>query len=287
MFKYFKPLFLLFISLVAYEYTLTAQVETPPLSPIATVKQNVGLSELEITYSRPSKRGRQVFGNVVAYDQMWRLGANKNSTFTTSDDLYFGKDTLKKGTYAIFAMPQKQKWNVVFYADYSNWGTPDQWDDSKVVVSLNPEIESLKNSIETLSISIDKIKTDGAVLSISWDRVRVEMPFNIDTRSKVEKSISKVMGGPSANDYYSSAKYYYTKELDKEKALKWINAAVEIRGASAYWMTKMQAEILAWNGDYAKAIEAAQISIKMAEAKGNDDYVRMNEKSIAQWKKMK
>ena len=287
MYKYFKSLFLLFISLSTYEYTITAQVETPPLSPISSIKQSVGLSELEITYSRPSKRGRQVFGNVVAYDQMWRLGANKNSTFTTSDDLIFGEDTLKKGTYALFAMPQKENWNVVFYAEYSNWGTPDEWDDSKVVVSLNPEIESLKNSIETLSISIDNIKTDGAVLSISWDRVRVEMPFNIDTRSKVEESITKVMGGPSANDYYSSAKYYYTKEIDKEKALEWINAAVEIRGPSAYWMTKMQAEILAWNGNYAKAIETAQISMKMAESKGNDDYVRMNEKSIAQWKKMK
>ena len=287
MYKYIKPFFLLFISLVANENLLTAQVETPPLSPKATIKQNVGLSELEITYSRPSKRGRQVFGNVVAYDQMWRLGANKNSTFTTSDDLFFGKDTLKQGTYAVFAMPKKENWNVVFYAEYSNWGTPDEWDDSKVVVSLNPEIEPLKNSIETLSISIDKIKTDGAVFSISWDRVRVEMPFSIDTRSKVEESITKVMGGPSANDYYSSAKYYYTKEIDKEKALEWINAAVEIRGASAYWMTKMQAEILAWNGDYTKAIETAQISMKMAESKGNNDYVRMNEKSIAQWKKMK
>ena len=287
MYKYIRPFFLLFISLVANENLLTAQVETPPLSPKVTIKQNVGLSELEITYSRPSKRGRQVFGNVVAYDQMWRLGANKNSTFTTSDDLYFGNDTLEKGTYAVFAMPQKQNWNVVFYAEYSNWGTPDEWDDAKVVVSLNPEIESLKNSIETFIISIDKIKTDGAVLSISWDRVRVEMPFSIDTRSKVEESITKAMGGPSANDYYSSAKYYYTKEIDKEKALEWINAAVEIRGASAYWMTKMQAEILAWNGDYSKAIETAQISMKMAESKGNNDYVRMNEKSIAHWKKMK
>lgn len=287
MFKYFKPTILFFISFFALEYTITAQVETPPLSPISVIKQDVGLSELEITYSRPSKRGRQVFGNVVAYNQMWRLGANKNSTFTTSDDLYFGKDTLKKGTYAIFAKPQKQNWNVVFYAEYSNWGTPDEWDDSKVVMSLNPEIESLKNSIETLSISIDKIKTDGAVLSISWDRVKVEMPFRIDTRAKVEKSISKVMGGPSANDYYSSAKYYFTKELDKEKALEWINAAVEMRGSTAYWYTKLQSEILAWNGDYAKAIETAKISIEMAKSKGNDDYVRMNEKSIAQWEKMK
>ena len=287
MYQNFRSLLILFISFFAFEFTASSQVDTPPLSPVATIKQNVGLSELEITYSRPSKRGRQVFGNVVPYDEMWRLGANKNSTFTTSDDLYFGADTLKKGTYAIFAKPQKDSWNVVFYSDYSNWGTPDEWEESKVMVSLNPTKVSLKKSVETLSISIDNIKTDGAVLSICWDREKVEMPFSIDTRSKVEESIAKVMGGPSANDYYSSAKYYYTKELDKKKALEWINSAVEIRGASAYWMTKMQAEILAWNGDYSKAIETAKISMKMAASKGNDDYVRMNEESIAQWQKMK
>jgi hypothetical protein len=93
------------------------------------------------------------------------------------------------------------------------------------------------------------------------------------------------MSGPSANDYYSAAKYYFVENLDKQKALSWIGKAVEIRGASAYWMTRLQSQILAWNGDYKKAIEMAQISMKAAAEKGNDDYVRMNEKSIAEWKK--
>lgn len=277
----------LFLSFFSQSLTGQAQITTPQLSPTATIKQTVGLSELEIAYSRPSKRDRQVFGNVVAYNEMWRLGANKNTTFTCSDDLYFGQDTLAEGTYAMFAMPKKQTWDVVFYSEYSNWGVPDEWDESKVALTLNPSSLSLDNSVETMTIAIESIKTDGAVLSIAWDRVRVEMPFSMDTRSKVESSISTVMNGPSANDFYNAAKYYFTEDLDKEKALKWINKAVEIRGASAYWITKLQAEILAWNGDYLKAIEAAQISMKMAASKGNDDYVRMNEKSISEWRKMK
>ena len=277
----------LVLSFFSQSLTGQAQITTPQLSPTATIKQTVGLSELEIAYSRPSKRDRQVFGNVVAYNEMWRLGANKNTTFTCSDDLYFGQDTLAEGTYAMFAMPKKQTWDVVFYSEYSNWGVPDEWDESKVALTLNPSSLSLDNSVETMTIAIESIKTNGAVLSIAWDRVRVEMPFSMDTRSKVESSISTVMNGPSANDFYNAAKYYFTEDLDKEKALKWINKAVEIRGASAYWITKLQAEILAWNGDYLKAIEAAQISMKMAASKGNDDYVRMNEKSISEWRKMK
>ncbi len=282
-----NPCLFLFVSFFTVQLGVSAQVETPQLSPVSTINQKVGLSDIEITYARPSKRNREVFGNVVAYDAMWRLGANKNTTITCSDDLYFGSDTLKKGTYAVFATPHKQSWDVYFYTDYSNWGTPDEWDDSKVALKVQPKVLSLVNAVETMTFALENLSTEGAVLSISCDRVAVKMPFTLDTRSKVDNSINKVMSGPSAGDYYSAAKYYYSQELDKKKSLEWINKAVELRGTSAYWYTKLQAEILAWNGEYKKAIEAAQISMKTAASKGNDDYVRMNEKSIAEWKKMK
>ena len=280
----FYPLFFLIALIFCSEY-IQSQVETPRLSPMCVIEQSVGLSEIQIAYSRPSKRERLIFGDLVPYDKMWRLGANKNTTFTTSDDLYFSGDTLPKGTYAMYATPKKQTWDVIFYADDSNWGIPDEWEASKVVLTLSPEVKSLSDGVETMTMAIDHIKTDGAVLSIAWDRVRIEMPFTMDTKSKVENSISKVMSGPTANDYYSAAKYYFTENLDKVKALTWITSAVEIRGASAYWMTRLKAQILAWNGDYKKAIEVAQISMKAAAEKGNNDYVLMNEKSIAEWKK--
>jgi len=283
--RYFPLLFI--VATVYCSGHLQSQVQTPQLSPKCMIEQSVGLSELQIAYSRPSKRERLIFGGLVPYNEIWRLGANKNTTFTTSDDLYFEGDTLPKGTYAMFAIPKKQTWDVLFYTDYSNWGTPDEWEESKVALKTSPIVQSLSKGIETMTISLDQISTKSAVLTICWDRVKVEMPFEMDTRSKVENSIQTVMSGPSANDYYGSAKYYFNEKLDKAKALDWINKAVEIRGASAYWYTKLQAEILAWNGDYKKAIEAAQISMKMAASKGNDDYVRMNEKSIAEWKKMK
>ncbi len=271
--------------LMSAAFTVNSQLQTPKLSPLCTVEQAVGLTNVKIVYSRPSKRDRVIFGKLVPYNEIWRLGANKNTSITSADDLIFSGDTLPKGTYAVYAKPGKQTWDVFFYKDHDNWGTPDEWDESRVALKLSAPVQSLSNTVESLTIGIDAIGTKGAVLSIAWDRVRVVMPFTVDTRSKVEKSIAKVMSGPSANDYYGAAKYYFAEKVEAEKALEWINKAVELRGAEAYWVTHLQAKILAWNGDYKRAIEAAQLSMKAAAEKGSDNYVRMNEELIATWRK--
>ena len=262
-----------------------SQVETPQLSPVCEFKQTVGLTEITFSYSRPSKRDRIVFGNVVPYDKMWRFGANKNSTITISEEIYFGQDTLPKGTYAMFVKPGKESWELNFYSDFSNWGTPEKWDDTKVVLKLKTPVIVLDTPVETMEMSIDNIGTASATLGISWDQVQVVYPFNLKTQKQVVENIEKVMAGPSASDYYRSAKYYLNEGLNPEQALDWINKAVALRGESAYWMTRVQAELFAKNGNYSQAIQAAKLSITAATKAGNDNYVKMNEDSIKQWSK--
>ena len=262
-----------------------SQVETPQLSPVCEFKQTVGLTEITFSYSRPSKRDRIVFGNVVPYDKMWRFGANKNSTITISEEIYFGQDTLPKGTYAMFVKPGKESWELNFYSDFSNWGTPEKWDDTKVVLKLKTPVIVLDTPVETMEISIENIGTASATLGISWDQVQVVYPFNLKTQKQVVENIEKVMAGPSASDYYRSAKYYLNEGLNPEQALDWINKAVALRGESAYWMTRVQAELFAKNGNYSQAIQAAKLSITAATKAGNENYVKMNEDSIKQWSK--
>ncbi len=280
---YFSLLIILFQAVCTSN--IQSQVETPQLSPVCEFNQNVGLTEINFSYSRPSKRDRVVFGNVVPYDKMWRFGANKNSTITISDEIYFGQDTLPEGTYAMFIKPNKESWELNFYADFSNWGTPDTWDESKVVLKLKAPVIVLDKPIETMEISIENIGTASATIAISWDQVQVVYPFKLKTQKQVVENIEKVMAGPSASDYYRSAKYYLTEDLNPEQALDWINKAVELRGESAYWMTRVQAELLAKNGNYSQAIEAAKLSIKAATKAGNENYVKMNEDSIKEWSK--
>ena len=280
---YFSLIIILFQAV--FTANIHSQVETPQLSPVCEFKQTVGLTEITFSYSRPSKRDRIVFGNVVPYDKMWRFGANKNSTITISEEIYFGQDTLPKGTYAMFVKPGKESWELNFYSDFSNWGTPEKWDDTKVVLKLKTPVIVLDTTVETMEMSIDNIGTASATLGISWDQVQVVYPFNLKTQKQVVENIEKVMAGPSASDYYRSAKYYLNEGLNPEQALDWINKAVALRGESAYWMTRVQAELFAKNGNYSQAIQAAKLSITAATKAGNDNYVKMNEDSIKQWSK--
>jgi hypothetical protein len=280
---YFSLIIILFQAV--FTANIHSQVETPQLSPVCEFKQTVGLTEITFSYSRPSKRDRIVFGNVVPYDKMWRFGANKNSTITISEEIYFGQDTLPKGTYAMFVKPGKESWELNFYSDFSNWGTPEKWDDTKAVLKLKTPVIVLDTPVETMEISIENIGTASATLGISWDQVQVVYPFNLKTQKQVVENIEKVMTGPSASDYYRSAKYYLNEGLNPEQALDWINKAVALRGESAYWMTRVQAELFAKNGNYSQAIQAAKLSITAATKAGNDNYVKMNEDSIKQWSK--
>ena len=280
---YFSLIIILFQAV--FTANIHSQVETPQLSPVCEFKQTVGLTEITFSYSRPSKRDRIVFGNVVPYDKMWRFGANKNSTITISEEIYFGQDTLPKGTYAMFVKPGKESWELNFYSDFSNWGTPEKWDDTKVVLKLKTPVIVLDTPVETMEISIENIGTASATLGISWDQVQVVYPFNLKTQKQVVENIEKVMAGPYASDYYRSAKYYLNEGLNPEQALDWINKAVALRGESAYWMTRVQAELFAKNGNYSQAIQAAKLSITAATKAGNENYVKMNEDSIKQWSK--
>ena len=111
--------------------TINAQIKTPMPSPISKVEQKIGLTDVSIVYSRPHKRNREIFGKLVPFDDIWRTGANKNTIITTSDVLIFDNDTLKPGSYAVFTIPKKYTWEIIFYADTNNWGTPRNLEENQ------------------------------------------------------------------------------------------------------------------------------------------------------------
>ena len=115
---------------------LNAQLITPKASPLAKMEQKVGLTDIKIEYSRPSKNGRTIFGDVVPYNEIWRTGANENTKITTTDPLIFGTDTLKPGTYALFVKPTEKQWEIYFYTEITNWGVPSTWSESKISIKF-------------------------------------------------------------------------------------------------------------------------------------------------------
>lgn len=274
--------FFILLSLSFGSYTF-GQITTPQASPQAKVEQKVGLTDISISYYRPGKRGRTVFGDVVPFGELWRTGANENAKITTSDALIFGKDTLKAGTYAIFTKPNKANWEIYFYTDYSNWGTPENWDEKKVALKTTATVTKLTETVENFTIGFDKMENSSAEICMTWENTKVSIPFTLNTKDKVLASIKKTMDGPTANDYHRAASFYFTEKIDLKKALEWSTKAVELRGESAYWMTRLLAQLQAENGDYKNAIETAKKSMAAAEKDGDMNYVKQNKTSIDEW----
>lgn len=227
-------------------------------------------------------RGRTVFGNLVPFGKIWRTGANANTTISFSDDVVVAGQTLKAGTYAIFTKPEADFWEVYFYRDTDNWGAPQPWDETRVAASARVPVKKSPWPVETFSITIDNINNNGATLGMHWENTSIEVPFEVPTKSEAMESIQRVMAGPSANDYFAAASYYYQEGLDLNTAKVWVDKAVSMN-PDAYWMSRQQSLIYAKLGDTKGAIEAAKKSLAAAQKAGNADYVKMNEDSLKEW----
>ncbi|EDP95227.1 DUF2911 domain-containing protein [Kordia algicida OT-1] len=277
---------LLLACFLAAGISVQAQIETPQPSPSAKLEQKVGLTDVTVEYSRPAMRGRKIFGDLVPYGEMWRTGANANTKITFSDDVTIGGKAVKAGTYAIFTTPNANTWDVVLYNDASNWGTPRNWDDSKVVVKTTVSVNKLPYATESFTIDVANISNGGADLEFKWDKVLVIVPFAVPTDKKATASIEKMMAGPQAGDYFSAARYYLEEGKDMDKAKMWIDKAIEMTSDNPrFWYLRQQSLVYAKMGKKAEAINIAKQSMELAEKAGNKDYVKMNKDSIKEWSK--
>jgi hypothetical protein len=273
------------LAMMVANYVIEAQVKTPQPSPKSTLTQVVGLTNVEITYSRPSAKGRDVFNNLVPFGKLWRTGANENTTISFSDDVVIDGKTLPKGKYALFTIPRADKWEIVFYSSTDNWGTPETWDETKVALRTSVKSEGLERFVESFTIGINNLDNNFGVLELSWEKTVTSIKFEVPTQKTAMASIDKALAGPSAGDYFSSAQYLFQSNGDLAKALTYINKAIEMNKDKPFWYTRLKSQIQAKQGDKKGAIETAKQSLAAAEIAKNQDYVKMNKDSIEEWSK--
>ncbi len=278
-----KSTFLMAVLLMAAAVS-QAQIKTPAPSPTAKLTQEVGLSNVTVEYSRPSAKGRKIFGDLVPFNEIWRTGANASTKVTFGDDATVGGNKVPKGTYALYTIPGEKTWTIIFHKNTSYWGTGGK-DYKPEEDACRFEVAAQKSAdlVETLTLDVTNLRNSGADIVLSWENTRVVIPFSFDTDSKVMADIKNQMAGPSANTFYQSARYYFEEKKDLPQALAWINTAME-KGGEKFWMMRYKALILAEMGRYKEAIEAANKSSEIARAEDNQDYPRMNDKSVNEWK---
>jgi hypothetical protein len=258
---------------------VNAQIAMPQPSPLGTVTQKVGLTDVTIVYSRPSAKGRKVFGDVVPYGELWRTGANKSVKFSISDSVLVGGKKIGKGDYSIFTIPGEKEWTIIINKAVDLSGTNGYKEaDDLVRFTVAP---SKTGFTESFTFNFANLTNTSADVELSWEETKVSFKIEVTVDDKVMKNIDAALN-PSANSYFGAARYYYETERDSKQALAWINKALEI-GGDKYWILRVKSLIQARLEDYKGAVETAEKSKALALADDDGAYVKMNETSIAEW----
>lgn len=260
------------------------KLEFPSASPTATLKQRVGVTDIEVVYNRPSLKGRRAFGGLVPYDKVWRTGANNATRITFSAPVKLNGAAVPAGTYEIFTIPGKKEWTVILQAvkDKAQWGSY-AYDQKNDTARFKAQPVKFPYAIESFAFSFNELRDTSAVLSMFWEKVRVPIKVEVDTVATLVPQIEAVMASNSdKKPYFPAAMFYYDNGLDIEKAAEWINKAAAAQ-PDAFWLTYRQGLILAKKGDKAGALAAAQKSKESAAKRDGElkeEYLRLNDALI-------
>jgi hypothetical protein len=278
-----KSIFALSLSLLFF--TADAQIKTPAPSPEGSISQKVGLTEISVSYSRPSAKSRIVFGDLVPYGQIWRTGANAATKIKFGENVKINGQELPAGEYSFYTIPGKEEWTLIFHKNLNHWGTGgDKYNPEDDALRFTTKPKNTTTKTETLTFEIGNLRDDACSIELRWENTSVSFDVQLETDAKVMSAIDEAMKGVSQSTYYQAARYYYDHDKDMNKALEWINKSME-GGNDKFWIIRQKALILAKLGRHQEAIAAAELSIAKAKEAKNTDYVSMNEKSIAEWKK--
>ncbi len=273
---------LMLMSAVAFCWTLNAQITTPRPSPMSKVEQMVGLTTVDLEYSRPSVKGRTVFAanGLVPFGKLWRTGANSATKISFSDDVTINGKALAKGSYAVLTIPGKDMWTINFYKhESSSWSS---YTEKTADLTVEAKAEKSNTRFETFFINFDNILNESANIDIYWANTKVSMQLGVEVDKRVMDNIEKVLAGPTANDYYNAGSYMFDTGKDPKKALEYVQKATKVE-KPRFWQLRKESLILAKLKRYKDATKVAQQSLQLAQEAGNADYVKMNQESILEW----
>lgn len=275
---------LLTAALLAAPLLASAQ-KLPQSSPMGKIEQMVGLTTFKIEYSRPSMKNRAIFGDLVPYGEVWRTGANKCTTIEFDTQISIAGQAVKPGKYSLFTIPGPEMWVLILNSNTELWGASDRkTEEDELMVKMQPK--KMNDVVETLTFSFDLGDRDDATLNLKWEASWLPIPISADCTEQALKNIEEALSKSDAkyNAYSSSARFCIDRQVRLKDALAWSEKSVSME--KKYWNTHTLALANAANGNYKEAIDAANMSIELAQAEKDANYVKMNRDKIVEWSKV-
>jgi len=250
------------------------KIEFPAASPACTLKQRVGLTDIEIDYSRPGVKGREIFGGLIPYGKVWRTGANQATKIVFSTPVTLNGTQIPAGTYALMTIPDKNEWTIIINKGAEQWGAY-KYDEKSDVARIKAKPISIDNPVDTFTIQIGQIQDDSSVIDLVWDKTKVPLKLQVDYKDKLTAQIEAEMASDDKKKpYFQAAQFYYNNGLDLHKALQWADAAIAER--DTFFTVYLKAQILAKLGDKEGAIAAAKRSSELAVKANESSFVKLN-----------
>ena len=276
-----KARLLIFIALfLGFSEISAQQIQMPQASPAAQISQKVGLTDVSVEYSRPSMRGRKIFGELVPYGQVWRTGANAATVLTFSTEVKIEGKSLPAGSYALYSIPGKSTWTMILSRNTKLWGAVG-YDASDDVIRFAVKPGKTGQKYETMEVNFVDISDTGASIALKWENTRVKFRIETEVDEIVMAQIKELVIDKEPQNpglYYQAANYYFTNNKDINQAYDWINKSVD--ADPKYWTMHLKAKIELALGMKKEAIESAQKSMEMSKEAKNPDYVGLNERLI-------
>ena len=274
-----KQLFMIALAATLYSNSIAQNLITPQPSPTQTVKQNFSTGSIELSYSRPAKKNRTIFGDLVPYGQVWRTGANKVTNLVTSNDAIIGGQKVPAGTYGLLSIPGEKSWTIILSSDSEQWGAYS-YDQKKDVVRFNVPTESTAANVEHFTIAFDRATNTSSDIVISWANtaVRIKMEHNPHELILEQIKTETAKADAKADVFATAAEYYRDQNLDINQAYAWADKVIETD--KNWWSYYLRASIASKLGKCDVAVKDAQTALEGATKDNDESYVRMSQKVI-------
>lgn len=276
--------FALLLTAASLPASYAQSLKLPALSPGAKLSQDFSTSSIEISYSRPSMRGRKIFGDLVPYGSVWRTGANSATKIKIGEDMTIGGQPIKAGEYALYTIPRQTEWEIILNKGVGNWGNAG-YNTADDVARFKVKSRMMDKNVNTFTINIGNITFSTCNLEMMWEKTKVVIPIKADNEERLNASIDKAINNPDI-PYFQAANYYFETGQNTDKAYAYVNKALE-QNPKAFYMWYLKARIAQKMGRKSEAIAAAEKSIETAKGSAFEaDYIHNNQKIIDAAKKM-
>lgn len=266
--------------ILSASFSFSQRLKTPTLSPFSKTSQQIGLTEISLEYSRPSAKGREVFGGLVPFDQIWRTGANASTKITLTESAIIGGQAIDAGIYALYTIPGKEKWIIIIHANTKMRSLAgDVYKQENDVFRFEAKPQTQDNYTESFTLQFADLGTNSLNLQLSWEHTLVNIPITVEVDEKIAAQMAAFLKAPETiphRTYFEAAQYYLHNNRDLNEALAWIDEAL-VKSPENPRYGLLKSKIQDKNGASVAALETVKLANTWAVNASNANYVEQTD----------